>query len=131
MSVDKNARKEGVDWFPQEEITDAQEALAIAGGHADVLLSHDAPASEPLSLMPPSDLWLPMIPRAEIHRERLERVCLAVRPGHVFHGHYHLSHEKLMMAPWGPCRFIALDRDGTQGNWGILDTTTMDWEWWQ
>ena len=129
MSVDKFAKTEGTDWFPEEEITDEQEALAISGGLADVILSHDAPTSEPLRLGVPSDLWLPMIPRAEMHRERLERVYRAVRPSNVFHGHYHLSHDKLMRAPWGICRFVALDMDGVRGNWGILDTRTMDWEW--
>jgi hypothetical protein len=131
VSVDKLLRKEGVDWFPQEEITDAQEALIIAGGHADVLLCHDAPSCEPLSLMVPSAAWLPMIPRAEDHRERMERICRAVKPSQVFHGHYHLSRQQELAAPWGPCRFTALDRDGRMGNWGILDTRTMEWQWQQ
>ena len=44
MSLDRAVRTEGVDWFPAEEITDAQEAAVIAAGHADVLVSHDCPS---------------------------------------------------------------------------------------
>jgi len=129
VSVDKGLRDEGVDWFPEEEITDAQEALAIAGGHADVLLSHDAPAEVPLSLGVPPSEWLKMIPAAEAHRERLSRVCAAVTPELVFHGHYHMPGERLFSA-WGKrVRAVSLDMDGTQGNWGILGTRTMEWDW--
>lgn len=129
VSVDKNLRTEGTDWFPEEEITDGQEAAAIAGGPADVLLSHDAPTDIPLSLGVPSLEWLPMIPRAEAHRERLQRVCEAVKPSWIFHGHYHTPGDRVFRAKWGQCSAISLDCDGRQGNWGILDTRTMEWEW--
>jgi hypothetical protein len=129
VSVDKLLRTPGVDWFPQEEITDVQEALIVSGGHADVLLSHDAPACEPLNLRVPYDLWLPMIPRAEAHRERMQRICESVKPSKIFHGHYHMPLHREMMTPWGPCEFVGLDMDGTKQNWGILDTRTMRWEW--
>lgn len=126
VSVDKNLRNEGIDWFPEEEITDEQEILAITGGPADVLLSHDAPASVPLYLGTPPQLWLPMIPKAEAHRERLQRVCEAVEPRWIFHGHYHKPGDHMLSSG---CRAISLDMDGQQGNWGILDTGTMEWEW--
>jgi hypothetical protein len=129
VSVDKLLRTEGVDWFPQEEITDEQEALAVTGGHADVLLCHDAPASVPLHLGTPPQPWLPMIPKAEDHRERLQRVCEAVKPSWIFHGHYHKPGDHELETAWGYCRAISLDMDGTQGNWGILNTGTMEWEW--
>ena len=43
VSLDKAARAEGSDWWPQEEIT-AQEAAMIAGGPADVMVCHDCPS---------------------------------------------------------------------------------------
>lgn len=128
VSVDKNFRTEGVDWFPEEEITAEQEAAAC-WGQADVLLSHDAPTEEPLWLPPPPPEWLPMIARAEAHRDVLQRVCEAVRPSWVFHGHYHREKFSRVETRWGPCSFQSLDADGTQGNWGILDTRTMEWQW--
>jgi Calcineurin-like phosphoesterase len=132
VSVDKLLRTEGISWFPEETITPQQEAAIIAGGPADVLLSHDAPADAPLNLSPRHLLpkeWKPMIPAAEKHRDVLQRICVAVKPSYVFHGHYHLTSLKTVRAAWGTCRFTALDKDGTQHNWGILDTRTMEWDW--
>jgi Calcineurin-like phosphoesterase len=128
VSVDKNLRDAGVSWFPEEEITDEQEARVIAGGPADVILSHDAPACEPLPLRVPPLEWLPMIPAAEAHRARLQRVGEAVKPGHWFHGHYHMAKQSTMRSEgdWGHCRFTALDMDETRFNWGLVDTRTMD-----
>lgn len=130
VSVDKLLRKEGISWFPQEEITDLQEEFVISGGPADVLLSHDAPSDVPLKLFnPPPVMWRPMIPRAEEHRDRLQRICVAVKPSYIFHGHYHQSQVTTRHAAWGKCRFTSLDMDGKRGNWGILDTRTMEWSW--
>ncbi len=126
VSVDKNLRTKGIDWFPDEEITDKEEAITIFQGPADVILSHDAPSSEPLGLGIPPLEWLPMIPKAEAHRERLERICAAVKPSWVFHGHYHMAKTGTAQAPWGSYEYTALDMDGTRLNWGVLDTKTMD-----
>lgn len=130
VSVDKLLRKQGVSWFPQEEISDLDEQLICLQGPADVLLSHDAPAEVPLKLFnPPPVAWVPMIPAAEAHRERLQRICMAVKPSYIFHGHYHQSQVTTRHAAWGKCRFTSLDMDGTPKNWGILDTRTMEWSW--
>jgi hypothetical protein len=130
VSVDKNMRTEGVSWFPEEEITDREEASIIAEtlvhGRADVILSHDAPSSESLNLGIPAREWLPMIPRAEAHRDRIERICAAVKPSWIFHGHYHMAKTGFAQAPWGQYEYTALDMDGTRHNWGILDTKTMN-----
>lgn len=126
VSVDKFQRTEGKSWFPEEEITPDQEEMIITKGPADVILSHDAPSSEPLNLLPPPEEWLPMIPAAEAHRERLERICAAAKPSHVFHGHYHRMKQGVAHAPWGSYEYLGLDMDGTAYNWGVLDTRTMD-----
>lgn len=129
VSVDKNYRTEGDDWFADEEISDAQETEVTAAGQADVLLSHDAPARVTLHLGVPPAGFLPMIPHAEQHRERLQRICRTVKPRWIFHGHYHLHRQATQDLGWGPCTITSLDMDGTRGNWGILDTETMRWEW--
>jgi hypothetical protein len=129
VSVDKNMHTEGVSWFPEEEISDREEASIIAEtlvhGWADVILSHDAPSSESLNLGIPPREWLPMIPKAEAHRARIERICAAVKPSWVFHGHYHMAKTGVSPASWGMYSYTALDMDGTRHNWGILDTKTM------
>jgi hypothetical protein len=129
VSVDRLLRKEGVSWFPQEEITDEQEIVAVMDGPADVLLSHDSPSGCRLPLGTPADAWLPMISKAQAHRERLQRICAVVKPRYIFHGHYHLAQRGTFGLGWGPCTVTSLDMDGTQKNWGILDTRTMEWEW--
>lgn len=129
VSVDKNYRTEGKDWFEAEEITPGQEKEIIAAGAADVLVSHDAPSRVALPLGVPPAGFLPMIPRAEAHRERLQRICQSVQPRWIFHGHYHLPRRATQGLGWGPCTVTSLDMDGTRGNWGILDTETMQWEW--
>lgn len=129
VSVDKNYRTEGKDWFEAEEITPGQEKEIIAAGAADVLVSHDAPSRVALPLGVPPDGFLPMIPHAEAHRERLQRICQSVQPRWIFHGHYHLPRRATQGLGWGPCTVTSLDMDGTRGNWGILDTETMQWEW--
>ena len=132
VSIDKLQRTPGIGWFPEEAITPEQEAVIAMMGEADVLLSHDAPADAPLILSPRHQLpeaWKTMLPECEAHREVLQRICMSVKPSYVFHGHYHTHSVKTIHAIWGKCRFTALDCDGTQFNWGILDTRTMDWEW--
>lgn len=130
VSVDKLGRVEGESWFPQEEIDHREEFMIGATGAADVLLSHDAPSDVPLKLMRPAPvIWQPMIPAAEDHRDRLQRICVAVKPSYIFHGHYHQSQVITKHAVWGKCRFTSLDMDGKRGNWGILDTRTMEWSW--
>ena len=44
VSLDKACRREGSDWWPQEEITDEQERALVGGGVADVMVCHDCPA---------------------------------------------------------------------------------------
>lgn len=131
VSVDKAARTEGVSWWPGEAITDADEAHVIAGGHADVLFTHDRPASAAISLPPAPSWWRDEdLVRSDAHRERLQRVVDAVRPDYLIHGHYHQG------GPWwtthsragGDYKVCSLDCDGKQGNWGILDVKTMKWE---
>lgn len=127
VSVDKLNRVAGHEWWPQEEITPAQEAAVIAAGPADVLLCHDAPADAPLVLVRPVPRdWVPMLPAANAHRMVLQRICEGTRPSWVFHGHYHQFAVNLVTAAWGSCLITALDMDGHPGNWGILDVRTMD-----
>jgi hypothetical protein len=130
VSVDKLLRTEGKDWFPEEAITDEQEAAVIAGGPADIMLTHDAPVDAPLRLIRPAPVaWQPMIPAADAHRERMQRICEAVKPSWLFHGHYHQEGASVVQTAWGRCEFTALHMDGCQHNWGVLDLVTMKWTW--
>lgn len=47
-SVDRAWRQEGVSWWSDEEITREHVAAAVAGGPADLMLTHESPAGTPV-----------------------------------------------------------------------------------
>ena len=116
-SVDRPYRTPGMSWWPQEWISDDEAAAAIAGGPADVLISHDCPSGV---VIPGIDdrAAPPPFPPAEIltaheHRRIVRRVVDAVRPKQVWHGHYHVDYEQTVDLGWGPMTVTGLNCDET------------------
>ncbi len=128
VSIDRALRTEGRDWWPQEELTDAQEAAIIAGGHADVLMSHDCPSGVDHDFPGAPPAWAPDLARAQAHRQRLQRVVTAVRPGHLLHGHLHRGYQRSCDFGYGPVQVTGLAADGTARNFAVLDTAAMAWQ---
>lgn len=87
FSVDKFHRTEGKDWWHNEEPTQAEADQLIDAGSVDVLITHDAPAGIPLvsEFDLPPDINL----QAEQTRVLLRSVVEALRPAHLFCGHWH------------------------------------------
>lgn len=129
VSVDRVGHVEGVDWWPDETITEEQAEWVVDGGPADVMLCHDAPASVPLRLRPPPRWWAAAdLARADRHREQLQDVVDAMRPSHLIHGHYHLEHQQTVPMAHGPVEVTGLDRDrALRGNYRVLDVRHMRW----
>jgi calcineurin-like phosphoesterase family protein len=131
-SVDRQHRVEGQSWFPEERITDEQAGAAIAGGPAEVLVCHDSPAFVQIKFpeypkWPVQDLAL-----SQVNREKLEEVVRQVKVKYVMHGHMHMSFEALtevnyMDGSTDDVRTNCFNCDGEYGNWGILDTVSMQW----
>lgn len=48
-SIDRQYRTQGIDWWPEEAITDRQVEMAKAGGPADIMITHESPAGTPVS----------------------------------------------------------------------------------
>lgn len=92
-SVDQTWRREGKDWWADEEPTAEQAGQLIAGGSLDILLTHDAPAGVQVR----SDFALDadISARAEHTRNLLLDVIRKLQPPNVFCGHWHqrLTHE--------------------------------------
>jgi hypothetical protein len=129
VSLDRIGRTEGRDWWPEEEITGEQEAAVIAGGCADVLVSHDRPSGVVHSFPDRPSWWDQRdVDRSEQHEERPQRIVDAVRPGHLMHGHLHRGYQRLTDFGYGPVQVTGLDMDGKNWNYAILDTRTMEWE---
>lgn len=128
VSLDRVVRKEGRDWWPQEEITDEQEAAIISAGHADVMVTHECPAAVRITFPPPPSWWaLKDLARNDAHRDRMQRITDAVRPSHLMHGHLHRAYSRICDFGYGPVSVTGLSRDGERGNWAVLDIRTMEW----
>lgn len=130
-SVDKAWRREGVSWWPEEDITDEQVRAAIAGGDADLMLTHESPDRTPVRAVQEILRTNPMgFPDDALFdslhsRRRVAKVWDLIHPELLAHGHMH--------APGGGQtddgrRVASLGRDTQQGNLSFLDmaTLTMD-----
>jgi predicted phosphodiesterase len=114
-SVDRRHRVPGVSWWPQETLTTTDAATAVAGGRADVMVCHDAPAGVDIPGLNPR-MW----PEGEVraannHRELLATVVSAVQPRWLWHGHYHRRYTAKGPPPVD-CRVEGLDCDGVDLN---------------
>lgn len=128
VSPDKAIRVEGESWWPEEEITGQQAANVIAGGPADVMVTHDCPSKVTHTFPIPPSWWDEKdLARSDAHRERLQGVVDAVQPEYVMHGHLHRAYERTTDFGYGPVRVTGLDMDGTPGNLGVLDVESMTW----
>ena len=118
-SVDRWSRREGLDWWPAEAITDHDLALVVAGGSADVLLAHDAPNDAlgtrgVASVLPSNPMGWPAhaLRYATEGRDRMTAAFLAVEPRLFLHGHYHLKDEARIDQFDHPTHVVSVDCDG-------------------
>jgi Calcineurin-like phosphoesterase superfamily domain len=114
-SVDRPWREAGISWWSAETLTDTDVARAVAGGPADVLISHDCPSGVEIpGLAETAHLWpADQIAAADAHRRRLRAVVDAVRPRTVWHGHFHRRYSATADLGYGPVVVQGLDCDGT------------------
>lgn len=118
-SIDQEWRREGKDWWADEEPTLEQAERLIQAGPVDVLVTHDVPAGVPVR----SGLDLPahIVEKANRTRILLREVVDTLRPAHVFCGHWHqrLIHE--LQHPSGPpTRVDVLGMETSPAGNGVL-----------
>lgn len=127
-SVDRLWRKEGVSWWPDEAITDEHVAQAIAGGPADLMLTHEGPARTPVrairELLRTNPLNFPAVTLAEskASRERIAEVWDAVHPTLLMHGHMHVGAGGAMK---DGRRVASFGCEVQEGNLAFLDLDTL------
>jgi Icc-related predicted phosphoesterase len=113
----------GTSWFPEERINDSDIEAVKAGGHADILITHDAPSGWDIpglsrdSQRPNS--WILEMPSCDEHRERVREVLELVAPSVLIHGHYHAAYEKTHIENFGRLKTYGLDRNTHRG-WGVI-----------
>ncbi len=126
-SVDRAGRTPGISWWPGEEITITQAAIAALAGKCDVMLTHDAPTGFHPPLTGDVPPWWDL-ETAHHHQYLLRKICEEVEPSWLIHGHLHLAHTSRKHTDWGDVEIIGLGCDGQPGNWGTLRLEDMKWE---
>lgn len=120
-------------WWDQELITEAEVDSVIAGGYADVMVTHDAPHSPTIDARisgNPQGFEQIDIDYAEVGRMRMDRAFHGVAPKVLFHGHYHFPvNDTVAVVRDGervPAIVVGLDCDGKRDSLATLDTETGD-----
>jgi len=133
-SIDKEWRKAGESWWPQETLTD-NEVLGIVNNarsrrergkpEVDYLFTHDCHPYTPFKHRLKND------PESNIHRDKIKEIADAVRPKMWWHGHMHekyvweLPHGVPFDPVEGPVTKVFGLADGREKeSWGVLDTET-------
>jgi hypothetical protein len=119
-SVDVDDRVEGVDWWPTEELSSRSAEKIVAGGQADVMVTHDCPAGIALGALKP-------IARADGHRRGLATLVNAVRPTYLVHGHYHRRNSEDLPLPDGMVVHVeGFDcENGFARSWWVTDVADL------
>lgn len=126
-SIDKEWRDAGKDWWPQEVITEEMEIEARNGGHAQVMLTHDAPKGgtpqvDHIINNNPQGWPSKMLNYCAEGRARMDRIVADVKPEFLFHGHYHVAGQGVMAQG---TQVWSLNLDGSTKANAILDTGEM------
>ena len=125
-------RIEGMTWWPGEQISLGDEYRAIQGGHADIMLTHDAPAGA----QPPfhdGDSWtFKDIQYARKSSESIRQVTDLVKPSILLHGHYHTYSDKTATLNDGlqeyETRVVCLNMNGFRKNTGVMCLEDLDFK---
>jgi Icc-related predicted phosphoesterase len=102
-------------------ITPEQAKLAIAGGPANVLLTHDAPTGALPTLVGMLTRYDPYTLQSARH---VQEVAEATKPKLLLHGHWHQFQQ--VRLPGQETEVIGLSTDGTRKSWLVLDLPGLE-----
>lgn len=93
-SVDRQLRREHIDWFRQETLSLGDAFRASSVGQVDFMVTHDCPDRVLLPGIDNRSIWEAPFPIEELalarqHREFLGQIVDVNKPKFLFHGHYH------------------------------------------
>jgi hypothetical protein len=133
-SVNRHLLTEGVDWWPSEVICDEHVEATIAGGHAEVMLTHDSPGppycTEPVADTIASNPWGwpdSSLAYAEEGIEKVTRAVVGVALLLLAHGHFHVAGQAVVRLPGAAhnTTIWSLAANGDSGNVRLLDLDTL------
>ncbi len=130
-SIDKQWRTEGLNWWPDENITESQADRAITAATdpdqppIDILVTHETTTEAFTALARDSEHAQDKAgePAGDANRTHLTDVRDAATPRVHVHGHHHTR----FAAPVARVLDISLNKETRDGSVAILDTT--DWSW--
>lgn len=113
-------------WWPQEALTDADVAKASAGGHATVMVAHDAPervrSIESRIIGNPMGFAWADLSYANESRSKLTAVVESVKPELLLHGHFHFAvDDRFTHADGDVTRVVGVSHEDSPRSSGILD----------
>jgi hypothetical protein len=133
-SVNRLRLTEGIDWWPSEVIEEEHVEATIAGGHAEVMLTHDSPGA-PYCTDPVADVMTTnpngwpesILAYAEEGIDKVTRAVIGVAPLLLAHGHFHLSGEAVVRLPGSAhdTTVWSLAANQDPGNVRLLDLHTL------
>lgn len=131
-SIDYEGRTEGINWWAEERITLGDVYRTIEGGHADVMIAHDAATGVNLfgSHREERSSWSQKaLAYADQSRGMMRQAVDGVKPDFFFHGHYHYYLDTQVHFNDGledySYRNVSLGKDGQANNLAVLNLTDM------
>ena len=129
-SIDFELRRMRSSWWTEELPTVDDVDTITAGGHAEIMITHDSPApGTPLInriRATPGGWSVDALTYAELGARRITAAWEAVTPDLLVHGHFHLRDETVL--PSGQ-RIISLAAEDNPGNVMLLNLDTMTTSW--
>ncbi|WP_062383401.1 metallophosphoesterase [Demequina iriomotensis] len=119
----------GKSWWAGEALTDADVEQTAAGGHAEIMVAHNAPDGVPTIEVSitgnPHEFLQEDIAYAEADRRRFTEAFHAVKPRLLLHGHYHVPVDETV--DFGPfaTHVFGLACDDEPKSMGVLDLDTL------
>lgn len=117
-------------WWASEVVTELDVERAIAGGHVDVMIAHDAPEPatpkvDQIRASNPMGWPWKALAYAATGTHAMTRVYNGVLPKLFLHGHYHVNSSAVIDGR----TIISLNQDGKWGNVVFLDLNDMTCRW--
>lgn len=117
-------------WWAQEAITDTDVERTAAGGHATLMVTHEAPLGVPgVSYGVPDDVGMLALAAheyAEKVRATFTRAVDGVQPRLLLHGHHHRLVDEVLHRPGYETHVFGLACDEMNRSLGELDTETLE-----
>jgi len=133
-SVNRDLLTEGIDWWPSEAIQEEHVEATVAGGHAEVMLTHDSPGppycTDAVADVIRSNPWGwpdSILEYAEDGIEKLTRAVVGVQPLLLAHGHFHVTDQAVVRLPGAAhdTTIWSLGANQDSGNVRLLDLDTL------